>query len=261
MIHKLKSWFDKYKRPNPIIIISILFIFSFSQLNITWERLLDSFERGQYMLNRMLPPRFDEPLNLLEAAIESLQVAVVGTILGIIISTVLAVLAAKNLTPHPLISYSIKMFAAFVRAVPALIWAILFIIAVGFGPTPGILALGVNSIGMLVKVYAESIEEMDMATIEAVRSTGASPLQVIFQGVFPSIMSIFITWSIFRFDINVRYAAVLGVVGAGGIGWVLLSAVHSSRWDAALGATFVIFAMIISIEYITRYIKRQLENI
>ncbi|WP_067725119.1 phosphonate ABC transporter, permease protein PhnE [Oceanobacillus damuensis] len=261
MTAKNNSWIKHIRHPNALIIIAILFVFSFSQLNITFTQFFESFERGKYMLDRMFPPQISEPMILFEAVIQSLQVAVVGTVLGIIISLILAIFAASNLSPYPLVSYVIKAFAAFVRSVPALIWAMLFIIAVGFGPTPGILAIAVNSIGMLVKVYAESIEEMDVEIIEAIRSTGASPLQVIFQGVFASIVSILISWSVFRFDINVRYSSILGVVGAGGIGWELMAATQSSRYDLALGVTFVIFLMIISIEYFTRFIKRQLESI
>ncbi|MGJ9458991.1 phosphonate ABC transporter, permease protein PhnE [Oceanobacillus sp. CF4.6] len=261
MKEKIAGWIKPLKQPFALSMFAFFFVFSFSQLNITFEKFFDSLERGQYMFNRMLPPTLAEPMNVLEAAMQSLQVAVVGTVLGIILSLILAILAASNLSPYPVVSYVIKAFATFVRSVPALIWAMLFIIAVGFGPTPGILALAVNSIGMLVKVYAESIEEMDRGVLEAIRSTGASPLQVVFQGVFASIVSILISWSIFRFDMNVRYASILGVVGAGGIGWELMSATQASRYDAALGVTFVIFLMIISIEYFTRFIKRQLESI
>src|SRR5690606_29408103 len=135
---------------------------------------------------------------------------------GIIFSIILAVFAARNLTPHISISYLIKGFAAFIRAVPSLIWAILFIIAVGLGPTPGIMAIAVSSIGMLLKNYAEAIEEVDIGVIEAIRATGGTMTHIILQGVIPSIINIFVSWSLFRFDINIRYAAVLGIVGAGG---------------------------------------------
>src|SRR5699024_1876305 len=112
------------------------------------------------------------------------------------------------------ISYLVKSVAAFIRAVPALIWALLFIVAIGLGPTTGILALAVNSFGMLMKVYAEAIEEIDDSLIDALKATGASKIQIVMQGIIPSMLRIFITWSIFRFDINIRYAAVLGIVGA-----------------------------------------------
>jgi phosphonate transport system permease protein len=237
----------------------VFFIVSLLQLEIVPEKILNSFSRTQNLLNNMFPPALDEPINVLGAAVESLQIAVLGTVWGIIFSIILAFLAAKNMTPHISISYAIKAFAAFVRAVPALIWALLFIIAVGLGPTPGILALAVNSIGMLVKVYAESIEEIDTGVIEAIKSTGGSRFQVIMQGVIPSIMSIFISWSVFRFDINLRYAAVLGVVGAGGIGWELVRASRMIAYDEMLSITIIMFLMVLGTEYFTRFLKQRAE--
>jgi phosphonate transport system permease protein len=238
---------------------AVFFIVSLLQLEIVPEKILNSFSRTQNLLNNMFPPVLDDPINVFGAAVESLQIAVLGTVWGIIFSIILAFFAAKNMSPHTSISYAVKAFAAFVRAVPALIWALLFIIAVGLGPTPGILALAVNSIGMLVKVYAESIEEIDTGVIEAIKSTGGTRFQVIMQGIIPSIMSIFISWSIFRFDINLRYAAVLGVVGAGGIGWELVRASRMIAYDEMLSITIVMFLMVLGVEYFTRFLKHRAE--
>ncbi|MBP1968508.1 phosphonate transport system permease protein [Virgibacillus natechei] len=238
--------------------LAILFlIISMLQLDIVPEKIVNSFSRTQNLVDHMLPPTMDEPSNVMMAAIESLQIAVMGTMLGIIFSIILSFVAAKNMTPHISVSYLVKSFAAFVRAVPALIWALLFIIAVGLGPTPGILALAVNSIGMLVKVYAESIEEIEVGVIEAIKATGGSTFQVIMQGIIPTIMSTFISWSVFRFDINLRYAAVLGVVGAGGIGWELVRASRMIAYNEMLGITIVMFFMVVGAEYLTRFLKHR----
>lgn len=240
--------------------LAVVFLsISIRQLEIVPEQIWNSFERTHNLINNMFPPVLNEPINVLGAAVESLQIAVLGTFLGIILSIALAFFAAKNLTPHISISYAVKAFAAFVRAVPALIWALLFIIAVGLGPTPGILALAVNSAGMLVKVYAESMEEIDTGVIEAIKSTGGSRFQVIMQGVLPSIISIFISWSVFRFDINLRYSAVLGVVGAGGIGWELVRASRMIAYDEMLSITIVMFVMVLGAEYFTRFLKQRAE--
>jgi phosphonate transport system permease protein len=118
------------------------------------------------------------------------------------------------------------------------------------------LALAVNSIGMLVKVYAESIEEIDQRVIDAIKATGGSPFQVVMQGVLPTISSIFISWSVFRFDINLRYATVLGVVGAGGIGWELIRASRMIAYNEMLGITIVMFLMVLGAEYVTRFLKQ-----
>lgn len=237
----------------------VFFIFCLLQVGIIDPVIFEAFGRATGLLAGMVPPTLNEPIDIAGAAIESLQVAVMGTLWGIVFSIVLAMFAARNISPHISISYAVKAFAAFVRAVPALIWAILFIIAIGLGPTPGILALAVNSIGMLLKVYAEAIEEIDPGIIDGLKATGAGKLQIMFQGIIPSIMSIFVSWSIFRFDINIRYAAVLGVVGAGGIGWELVRASRVMAYDQVLGITLVIFGMILLAELFTRFLKDRAE--
>ncbi|MCR6109371.1 phosphonate ABC transporter, permease protein PhnE [Bacillus sp. A301a_S52] len=239
----------------------LIFIFSLIQVGILDRRLFEAPSRVESLLIGMFPPAISEPIDIAGAAIESLQVAIMGTLWGIVFSIVLAMFAAKNVAPHISISYGVKAFAAFVRAVPALIWALLFIIAIGLGPTPGILALAVNSVGMLLKVYAEAIEEIDQGVIEALKATGASKFQIVMQGVIPSVMSIIISWSIFRFDINIRYAAVLGVVGAGGIGWELVRASRIMAYDEVLGITLVIFAMILCAELLARYLKNKSDKV
>ncbi|WP_051314819.1 phosphonate ABC transporter, permease protein PhnE [Alteribacter aurantiacus] len=250
---------EKKKVQNTIftVLAFAFFIFSMLQLDIVPERLMRSFERLTYIFGNMFPPKLNEPIDVFGAAIESIQVAILGTIIGILVSFFLAVFAAKNLTPFKPLSFAIKSFAGFVRAVPALIWALLFIVAVGLGPTPGVLALAINSIGMLVKVYAEALEEIDMGVVEALESAGASKVQVILQGVIPSMLSAFIAWSLFRLDVNIRYSAILGVVGAGGIGWELVKAAQMSRYDEALMVTIVIFLMVMSAEVISEFMKKR----
>jgi phosphonate transport system permease protein len=236
-----------------------LFALSVLQLDIAFDRLSEAGQKTSYILGMMFPPRIESPLSILGGALESLQVAVLGTVVGVMLSGVLAVLAARNLTPHPWVHSAIKASAGFVRAVPALVWALVCIVAVGMGPTPGILALGINSIGMLVKVYAESLEEIDRGVLEALRATGAGGYAVIMQGVMPTVAGIVVAWSIFRLEINVRYAAVLGMVGAGGIGFELMRASRMLHYDQVLGVTLVILAMVIGTEAVTQYIRRQLD--
>lgn len=238
----------------------ILFVFSASQIGFVPERFSESAVRASYMFHSMLPPTLSRPPDIVAGAIESIQVAVLGTFFGIIFSLVLSIFAAKNLTPHIFISHIVKAFATLVRAVPAMIWALLFIIAVGLGTTPGIMALSVNSIGMLVKVYSAAIEEIDDGVIEAIKATGGSKVHVVLQGVMPSIMSIFISWSILRFDSNIRYSTVLGIVGAGGIGWELLRASRNADYGQVLGVTFVIFIIVLSMEYFSRFLRSRIDS-
>lgn len=236
--------------------VLIVTLFSLNELGMSVTVLQNAGRRLSYLLPSMIPPQLDSPPNVLGAALESVQVAILGTCIGIVIAGLFAVFAARNITPHPAVGNGIKLFAAFVRSVPALIWALFFVIAVGLGPTPGVLALSVNSLGMLIKAFSESIEEIDMGPIEALRAAGAGHLQVICQGVLPAVAGAFVAWSIFRFDIHVRYASVLGIVGAGGIGWELLRAMRMSRFDAAFGVTLVIFAMVVLTEFFSSTLKR-----
>lgn len=242
------------------LLAAAFFVFCALQLDIVPERLLDATDRARFVFDVMLPPAVDDPANLWVAALESIQIAVVGTVFGIVLSLLFGVLAAKNVSPLGPLSWAIKAFAGLVRSVPALVWALLFIVAVGLGPTAGILAIAVKSVGMLAKVYAETIEEIPMGPIEALRSSGASKLQVAFQGVLPSVVGVFIAWSVFRFDINVRYASVLGVVGAGGIGWELVRVAQQGRYDMAIGVTVVIFAMVMASELMSEWLQRRSDN-
>lgn len=235
-------------------------VFSALQLEIVPERMLQAASRAEFVLGLIFPPVVDDPLQLARAAIESVQIAIVGSVFGILLSLLLALLAARNISPLGPLSWTIKGLAALERAIPTLVWALLFIIAVGLGPTPGILALAIGSTGMLVKVYAETIEEIPMGPIEALRASGASHTQVVFQGVLPSVTGIFIAWSVFRFDINVRYSAILGVVGAGGIGWELVRAAQVGRYDIAMGVTLFIFAMVMATELLSERLRRRAEN-
>lgn len=242
-----------------ILLLGALFILSILQVNITVDRLVNSVDRGWYIMQSLFPPTISNYSDIFIAAIESIQIAIIGTVLGIVLSLILAIFVAKNTTPHPLFSYIAKGLAAFVRAVPALIWALLFIVAVGLGPTAGIFAIGVNSVGMLVKIYSESIEEIDQGAIEALQATGASKLQIITQGIIPSVARIFISWSFFRFEINIRYSSVLGVVGAGGIGWELIRASRVMDYGEAIGITIIIFVIVLLSENLTTFLKERIE--
>lgn len=231
------------------------FIFSLMQLSLDYNGLIMGTVQLFEFLKHMFPPGISNWDTVLMAGLESLQIALVGTALGIGLALFLSFFAASNVSPSPLISYTIKGLAAFIRAIPALIWVLIFIVAVGMGPFPGILALAFNSLGMLIKVFAQSIEELDEGILEGMRSTGARWSQVIFQGIIPSVFTAFMSWSVFRLEINFRYATILGMVGAGGIGWELTSAMRMYRLEEAMFIILVIFAMVFTAEMIGNRLK------
>lgn len=235
--------------------LTVLFLISALGMRINIDRIISGVDRLAVMLAQMFPPDFSILGRIAGPAIETLYVAIMGTSIGIGLSLLIGILAAHNITPHPIVEIALKGFSAFTRAVPALIWALLFIVAVGLGPLPGILALAVNSIGMLGKVFAESIEEIDQGQIEAVAATGATPVQIVFKAIIPSVTPALVAWSLFRLDINIRYSAVLGVVGAGGIGLELVRSTRMLAFDETLTITLVIFVMVWLVEFVNNKIR------
>lgn len=141
------------------------------------------------------------------------------------------------------------------QVVPTLVWALIFIVAVGMGPLPGILAIFTHAAGMLVKVFSQSIEEIDDGVLEALRATGAGWSQIMLQGVLPSVITSFLAWSVFRLESDIGESSILGVVGAGGIGWEIANAMRSYEFDTAFFVALVIFAMVFSVEFFSNRLK------
>ncbi|MGP4040096.1 phosphonate ABC transporter, permease protein PhnE [Gracilibacillus sp. D59] len=243
-----------------LIIGTLFFFFSLYQLNFDYTRLLTGTIEFVQTLTVMVPPDFSQWQPVLAAALESFQVAVLGTVLGILSALVLAFPAADNLSIHPIVSWLIKSIASLLRAIPTLIWALIFIVAVGLGPFPGILAITVGAAGMLVKVFTQSIEEIDEGIIEAMKATGAGWFSIIAHGVFPSVLTAFIAWCVLRFEGDMAESTILGAVGAGGIGWELTHAMRSYKFDQAFFVSLVIFAMVFSVEIISNQLKMRIKN-
>lgn len=246
---------------NVVIGSIIFFFFSLTQLTIDYSRLVTGTSELVAFIGHMLPPDITNWQKVFQAGLESLQIALVGTSLGLLLSLFLSFFAAENLSPHPILSSLIKGLAALIRAIPALIWVLIFIVAVGMGPFPGILALGFNSLGMLIKVFSQSIEELDEGIFEGLKATGANWLQVVFQGVIPSVATAFMSWVVFRLEINFRYATILGMVGAGGIGWELTSAMRMYRLEEAMFIILVIFMMVFTVEMVGNRLKKMIQHV
>src|SRR5699024_4226506 len=244
-----------------LIVFGLFFLFSLWQLSIDYRSGITGTAQLIEFVGHMLPPAVSTRKTVVVAGVGSLQRAVVGTSLGIVMPLCFSFLSAENLTPHPFVSYVIKGLAALIRAIPALIWVLIFIVAVGMGPFPGILALAFNSLGMLIKVFSQSIEELDEGIFEGLRSTGANWLHVVCQGVVPSVLTAFMSWSVFRLEINFRYATILGMVGAGGIGWELTSAMRMYRLEEAMFIILVIFVMVFTVEMAGNRLKKMINRI
>lgn len=208
------------------------------------------------MLRRASPPDFSQLPAMLFPALETVDIAIVGTVAGVVMALPLAVLAAANVTPARWLYFSSRGVIALTRAVPDLVWALLFVTAVGLGPFPGALAQSVHSIGMLGRLFAEVIEDMDMGPVEALRLTGASRLQVFTHAVVPGVLSSLLGISLYRLDENLRSSLVLGFVGAGGIGFQLLSAMNLFQYRTVSLLLIMTFILVMAMERLSARLRR-----
>jgi phosphonate transport system permease protein len=210
------------------------------------------------LLGRMLPPSFEDLGLAIELAFETLWMAVIGTLIAVVLSVPLAFAAARNTTPHPVVAKIARAAIVLSRAVPDLLFAAIFVRALGIGVLPGILALGLHSVGMVGKLFADAIEQTDTMPREAVTSTGAGKWQTIVTTVIPQAMPSFIATTLYRLDINLRSSTVLGFVGAGGIGFLFQKTLRSLQYDRALGVAIVVFAFITVMEILSAVVRSTL---
>lgn len=196
--------------------------------------------------------------DLLRSLLETLGIAVLGTFISAILCVPLAFIAARNMSKHRWISSVGKFILSAIRVFPELILALLFIKAVGLGPFAGILALGLHSIGMLGKLIAESIENLEFGAAEALTASGANKIQTLWFAIVPEVMPAFMSYTLYRFEISVRAAAILGIVGAGGIGAPLIFALNGHSWDRVGIILIGIIIMVTIIDLISSSIRKRL---
>lgn len=214
-------------------------------------------ESFRFIFADALPPRPELASQFIGPTLETIYMAIVGLVISVIISIPVGILAARNMSPHPLVTYLAKSVHGITRAAPSLVLAVFFVAVFGVGPLAGALALGLGGVGILGKAYGEALEEIDANQIEALRSAGASWLQILGQGVWPQFKPAFVTWTAYRFERNIRGGTMLGLVGAGGLGFSLVSAINLYQFREATTIILWIFVLVLVIEAATRPIRRR----
>jgi phosphonate transport system permease protein len=194
---------------------------------------------------------------IIYAIVETVQMAIIGTALAIVLSLPLAVLAARNVA-HPIVYIATRFALNVNRAIPEIIFALIFVAAVGLGPFGGVLALAIGSIGFMAKVYAESIEAIDPQQVLAVRATGASRLQTIVYAVAPQALPMIASYSLLLFESNVRSATILGIVGAGGVGFQLNKYMALFQYQKLTGALIIIIIVVTVLDRVSDRIRKQI---
>ncbi|MCG8380805.1 MAG: phosphonate ABC transporter, permease protein PhnE [Gammaproteobacteria bacterium] len=209
-------------------------------------------------LSRAWPPSTDRLAAVGLSILETFQMALVGTLVGIVLSLPLAILGAKGLTGSRSLYFLSRSIVALFRTVPDLVWALIFVITVGLGPFAGTLAIMVDTIGFCGRFFAEAMEDVDKAPSEALVATGAKRLDAIFAAVIPAAMPAFITTSLFALEKATRSSVILGLVGAGGVGIELKVAMDFFDYPLAMSIIVMIFALVLAVERLGVWARKKI---
>ncbi len=236
-------------------LLALYVVYAAGRLDFDAARFATGLDNGARFIARMLPPRIAQPDSLAKGLAESLEIAVLASFGGIVLSLPIGLLAARNLMPA-WVTWPARAVIAAARSFHPVIVAIVFVKAVGFGALAGIGALVVASIGFIGKLFAEAIEEISPKQVEAVRATGAGFGNVLAFGVMPQVFGRFIGFATYQLDSNLRNSTMVGIVGAGGIGGTLFSAFQRFDYDFVAAILLSIIAMIMIGEVLARWVRR-----
>lgn len=236
---------------------AVAVVISLRTVDIIPEFLYDAPQQVGDLFGRMWPPDLKYLSPTFTALVETIHIATLGTILTLFMAVPVGLLAARNVTPNLGLNLFAKLVLVTSRSVNSLVWALLFVAVFGPGPLAGTLAIAFRSIGFTGKLLAEALEESHRGSIEALTAAGAPKASIILLGYWPQVRPAFYAICLFRWDINIRESAVLGLVGAGGIGVALDTALNLLYWDQVSVVLAAIFAVVIVAEFIVTAIRRR----
>ncbi|MBB6735096.1 phosphonate ABC transporter, permease protein PhnE [Cohnella zeiphila] len=214
-------------------------------------------EMGKLIVNDFLPPHPEALKGLIEPALDTIYMSVVGMVVGSLISAVLAFFAAATTTPHRIVLVLVRGFASVLRNIPGLIWALMLAFAYGIGTLVGTLAIIIYSVGSLVRAYAEILEEIDQSQLEAVKATGATFPQVLGQAVLPQFIPGFVAWSLYKLELNIRASTIVGMVGGGGLGFYIQNGLKLFHFRDVSMAIILMLVLIVVTEFFTNKIREK----
>jgi phosphonate transport system permease protein len=209
------------------------------------------------LVGKFFPPDFTHGWRYLQATLETIAMGLWGTLLAVIVAIPLSILASHNICP-PWVVFPVRRLLDAMRAINELVFALVFIVAVGLGPFAGVLALFVHTAGTLGKLFSEAVEAIDPGPVEGIRATGASKLQEVIFGVLPQVMPLWTSYTLYRFEANVRSASVLGIVGAGGIGVALYQNFRAFNYPEVCAILIILVVTVSIIDLISAHIRNSL---
>jgi phosphonate transport system permease protein len=261
-----------------VAFVLIFFVWSYRGAGIDLVQLFssDSFEQILIYIKKLFPPDFSAPVirETLMGTIETFAISFMGTLMAVVIALSIVFFASRNLiysgllyemepkqgwkrTARMLPYLMAKSLLNILRTIPEMVWALIFVFLVGLGPFPGVLALGVHTGGVLGKLFGEALEDIDNQPIESLQSTGAGRLQILFYGIAPQVLPQFISYTLYRWEVNIRVAAVLGLVGAGGLGQRIHIAISLFLENQLLTLLIAIYILVTIVDYFSAYLRRK----
>ena len=243
-----------------LIGVAILTVISFLSLDIAWIKLFLRLPEIPHIFAKLFLFHFDKMNQIMTSFCETISVAVLSTFLGIILGLVFGIFAADNILHIRFLPAFVKAFFSFIRAIPTIVWVLLMLVCLGFGPAAGIVGLCIHATAFFTRSFAQSFEDVSDEVIEALEATGAGKMQIFFQAILHSSLSQIIAWIGMRFEINFAECAILGMVGAGGIGFMISNSIQGYDYGTAGVAIVMVFLFAYSIERTFVAIKRALSK-
>jgi len=243
---------------NISMLVSIFFA-SFFFLNVNpLDILAAPVPMITFLVENFFPPNLSNFSTYLSAIMQTLFFAVAGTYISAILSFILGILMSERLNPNLLVRSIVRYFVSFLRNIPVLIWASLLVFVFGIGNMVGLIALVLATVGFLARSYAESMDDIAEERLEAIRASGANYMQILVHGLIPEFASAWLNWTLFSFEINIRASAILGIVGAGGIGMAIQTNLARRNFTEASTLIIVLVIMVILTELTVGRLRKKL---
>lgn len=256
MLSKEKPFWTIWSIGGLILAIAIL-IYSGILSDLSFVELMGGVGAMANLIGKFFPPDFTRWWSYFQATIETIAMGIWGTLLAVIVAVPLSILASENICP-PWVVFPVRRSLDAMRAINELVFALIFIVAVGLGPFAGVLALFVHTAGTLGKLFSEAIEAIDPGPVEGIRATGASKVQEVIFGVIPQVMPLWTSFTLYRFESNVRSASVLGIVGAGGIGVSLYQNFRAFNYQNVCAILIILVVTVSIIDTVSARIRNRL---
>ncbi len=243
------------------VAVVVAHVVAIRETDVSPAALVTGWDGMVRFLSNAVPPDLDWDLVVrpgIEAAITTFWIGLLGTTLSIPVALLLTVLGARNTTPNVIVYQATRSVMSFLRAVPDIVFALIFVTAVGLGPFPGVLAILLHNAGVMGKLWSETLEEMDQGPVTALRTNGGGRVQIIAHAVLPSVVPQLVGLLLYRLDVNVRSSLVLGLVGAGGIGFLINKSIKLFQFDEM--ATYIVIGLvlIIAVDQVSGAVRRRL---